>query len=141
MAKNLHPKNFNLSVFGSPISGFAEGTMITVRRNKDASMVKVGADGEAVIIGSADKSGEIEFVLMQTSSSNLVLSNSARLFESSNGALGRGIVQVKDIGGTTVINCQDAAIKKMPDAAFSDDIETRTWVLVCGDLDMLIGGN
>lgn len=141
MSKTYSPKNMNLSFNGHIVTGFAEGTMITVRHNTDSATVAVGGDGEATFIFSADESGEIEFVLNWSSSSNAVLSNFHNQMRASRGVLGRGPASVSDTAGTTVVSAPDAVIAKMPDASWGTDAETRTWILRTGNLNSVIGGN
>lgn len=50
-------------------------------------------------------------------------------------------VMIKDAAGTTVCKSMNARIKKYPDVEVGKDIGTREWVVECGHLDMLVGGN
>lgn len=141
MSKTYSPKNMNLSFNGHIITGFAESTMITVRQNTDSATVAVGGDGESTFIFSADESGEIEFVLQWSSSSNAVLSNFHNQMRVSRGVLGRGIATLSETGGTTVVSANDSVIARLPDSSWGTDAETRTWILRTGNLNATIGGN
>lgn len=50
-------------------------------------------------------------------------------------------VIVKDAGGTTVLKCMDARIKKYPDIDRGKDVAGIEWMILCGHLDMVVGGN
>lgn len=50
-------------------------------------------------------------------------------------------VMVKDAGGTTVVKSMDARIKKPVDLDRGKDVVGHEWVIQCGHLDMMVGGN
>lgn len=79
-----------LVVGGSLISGFADGTFVTVEREVDAMTKVVGADGEVSRTRSANYSGMLTATLKQTSDSNRILASYAMLDE----AGGSGVVDV-----------------------------------------------
>lgn len=139
--KQYNPKKVSISVRGFQITGFAEGTFVSIKKAQDRFKKKVGTDGEVVRSLVADESGEIEITLMHTSASNNILdaiSREDRLLQT-----GVFPVQIKDISGTTIFTCAQAWIQKDPDQEFGDDAGSRTWVLAFADNDAnsVIGGN
>ena len=50
-------------------------------------------------------------------------------------------VMIKDTTGTTVVKSMNARIKKWPELDIGKEVVAREWVVECGSLDLLIGGN
>lgn len=137
--KTYDPKSVSLIVGGVPISGFADGSFIRVRRNSDAFSLSMGADGEGTRVKSNDKSGQIEVELAQSSLSNQFLSNLALADELNNA----GIVAVllKDGSGSSLHGAEQMYVKKTPDSDYAKDATSRVWILETDNLQNYIGGN
>ena len=133
------PKNNVLTIDAVPMSGFADGTYITVTFDEDAFSKVVGADGEVSRAKSNNYSGSVVVTFMQTSMSNDVLSAIALLDKVSN--IGVVVVQLKEIGTKNFVMSADGWIRKMPDITYSKDIENREWTLDLANLSVFIGGN
>ena len=137
--KTYDPKEVALIVEGVQMSGFAEGSFITVSRNADAWSLQVGADGEGTRSKSNNKSGRIAFTLMQSSDSNVIMSALALRDEvTSSGAVP---VLLKDNSGDSLYMCETAWVVKFPDATFETDATGREWVLETDVLVPYEGGN
>ena len=52
-----------------------------------------------------------------------------------------GVLMMKDAGGATVIKCLNARIKKPADVKRGNELHDQTWELMCGNLEMAVGGN
>jgi len=139
MVKTYDPKQFSNILGGKVISGYADGTFIKISRNEQAFNLKVGVDGEGTRAKSNNRSGKIEFTLMQSSSSNDDLSAIAALDDNAN--LGAVPYSGRDGSGRTVASALTAWIQKIPDTEFAKEVATRTWVIETDDLSMFIGGN
>lgn len=137
--KVYDPKQISIIVGGKILSGFADGTFLKVERNEQAYTLKVGVDGEGARAKNNNKSGKFTFTLMQTSSSNDVLSAYASADELGNA--GAVPVLVKDHNGTSVATAATAWVQKLPDLEDAKEITMRTWVLETDELLMSIGGN
>jgi hypothetical protein len=137
--KTYDPKLNTLIVGGFPITGFADGSFIRVRRNNDMWSLTVGADGEGTRTKSNDKSGQIEIELSQSSLSNQFLSNLALADELENA----GVVPVlmKDGSGASIHAAEQMYVKKVPDAEYGKEATTRVWILETDNLQSYIGGN
>ena len=133
------PANVIISIGGFPMSGFADGTFVTVARDEDIFAKVTGADGEVSRAKSNNRSGSLSLTLQQTSMSNDILSAIALTDEVSNA--GVVPVLVKEIGTSTILMSGEGWVKKMPDAVFSKDVENREWVLDLATLNMFEGGN
>jgi len=139
MAKTYDPKDYSLIVGGHIVSGFADGTFMTAARNNDTWTQAVGADGEGARAKSNDKSGTVVLTLMQSSSSNSVLSGFHTADELNND--GQIPVLIKDNNGDTVIAAATAWVRKPSDVELSKEITNREWTIETDKLEMLVGGN
>ena len=137
--KVYDPKNVSVIVGGKILSGFADGTFIKAERNEQAYTLKVGVDGEGARAKNNNKSGKLTFTLMQTSSSNDVMSAYAAADELGNG--GAVPVLIKDHNGSSVVTALTAWVQKLPDLEDAKEISMRTWVMETDELIMFIGGN
>jgi hypothetical protein len=121
------------------MSGFADGTFVTVERTTDTFSKTTGTDGFTSRAKSNDKSGSIKLTFAQTSPSNDILQGFALADEISNA--GVVPVLVKDIGGRTVFVSAFGWIKKPPSVEFGKEISNREWDLDLADLQVFVGGN
>jgi hypothetical protein len=139
MMKTFDPKSISVIVGGKIITGFADGTFVKCERNEQAFTLKVGVDGEGARAKNNNKSGKYTFTLMQTSSSNDVLSAYALADELGNA--GAVPVFIKDHLGTSVATSLTAWVQKMPDLEEAKEVSMRTWILETDEMLLFIGGN
>lgn len=129
-----------VTIGGIIITGFADGDYIKAKRSSDLYTKYVGADGEVSRSKTADKSGEIEVILGQTSSSNDELSamfNLALL----GGVDGTFPIGVVDLSGRSVIAAANCWLRTAPEATFGVEISERSWMFDTASLSYQIGGN
>ena len=123
------PKQVTLQVGTKKISGFFDGTFITVALD-DNEIYKnhVGPYGEVSRTKSNNRLGTVTFTLKQTSPSNAVLDkikNNPATFP----------VQVKNnSGGKMIATAAEAWISTDPDNEFSDEESGIEWVVTCAEL-------
>jgi len=129
--KTYDPAAVAVSVGGVPISGFADGTFISVERDEDAFSKVVGADGITSRAKSNNRGGNITITLAQTSPSNDVLEALALLDENTN----TGIVPVlvKEGTGRAIHFSALAWVRKSATATYAKEIENREWILDMAD--------
>lgn len=141
MVKTYNPKEVILTVGPYIISGYADGSFITVERNEDAWSLQIGTDGEGTRSKSNNRSGTVTTRLMQSSDSNQVLSALALADEQS----GAGIVPIfiKDgsPGGTTLVIAESGWVRKLPSVEYDRTALGREWVLETDVLTINVGGN
>lgn len=137
--KTYSPVDVAVIYGGAIISGFADGTFITVSRDEDAFMKKVGADGEVARARNANRSGSVTLTLLQSSASNDVMAAFHAADSLSSGAALP--LLIKDNSGRTLVAADAAWVKKEPDITRSKEIETVEWVLDCGQIVSFIGGH
>lgn len=138
--RTYDPANVQVIVGGVPMSGFADGTFISIEHDEPAFTKTVGADGEVSRAKSNNKSATVTITLKQTSISNDILSGFGLADEASNG----GVVpfMLREIGnGTTLVFAESAWIEEWPDLGYSKNIENREWKLALAQCNRFIGGN
>lgn len=136
MLRSYSPKDVNVSFFGIAITGFAPDSFIRCRRNSDILMETVGSQGELSLTRNADKTGEVEIELMQTSESNLLLSGLMLAMEYSEGTgiIPVGEVIIQDPSGSALVLVSNAYIKKMPEIELGAEQTSRVWTFGCENL-------
>lgn len=137
--RTFDPAEVVLLVGGAPMSGFADGTFISVQRDEQMFNKVSGADGEVTRVKTNNRSGQLTITLAQSSVCNDILSGIAQADELSNS----GVVPVSmiDKTGTTVLFCSAAWVQQLPETPFSKEVENREWVIELGPFTMHIGGN
>lgn len=137
--KTYSPKDISIVVAGATISGYAEGTFCNIERSADAFTKVVGAGGEVTRTASADRSGTITITLLQTSSSNDILSSLQQADELS--LTGKFPVLIKDNFGNSLHEASTAWIMKVADAEYAAEMGSREWTIECSDLISFVGSN
>ena len=137
--KTYDPRQVIIIVAGNQMSGYADGSFVTVARNEDMFTLQVGTSGEGTRSKSNNRSGTITFQLMQSSDSNAVLQALANVDELSNA--GAVPVMVKDNSGDSLYIAETAWIRKIPDSEFSREAGPREWVLETDVLVPNVAGN
>jgi hypothetical protein len=122
---NYDPSKIVFIVGGVPITGFADGTFITIEPMTEGFTSMVGSDGEVARTISTDNRLKITCALMQTSNSNQVLSNLYLVDRLS----GRGVfaMLVEDLIGGTIMASGQSWIVKQATAKFGKTTESREW--------------
>lgn len=123
-----------------PLTGFADGTFVSVEQMTDGVTSQAGADGEVARAMSSDKRVRITVTLQQTSSSNDVLSAAYLADQTSGGAIPLPIA-ISDLRGSSLVFASSAWIVKMPTAEFGKEIANREWVFETASADFNVGGN
>lgn len=137
--REYNPAEVSVIVGSGIMSGFADGSFVTIAYNEDAWSLYMGTDGSATRAKSNNNSGKITIQLAQSSPSNAFLSALAIADRLSNA--GAVPVLIKDGNGdTTLFSAKAAWVVKMPDSEYARETGTREWVLETHDLNGQIGG-
>jgi hypothetical protein len=121
------------------ISGYSEDSIVNIEWTSPRYTLYTGADNTGTRIFNASNSATITVALQQTSASNDVLSS---LFNNDPRNIdGLFSVQVKDSSGRSIYFSDDAYIGTRPNAAFSNSMTHRDWVIQAFNLDGYAGGN
>jgi hypothetical protein len=110
-----------------PMSGFADGSFVTVEREDDAFKKVVGADGHTSRSKSSNKSGSMTITLNQTTDDT--------------SGLGVVPIAVRDASGRTLIASAFGWIKKVPKTEFGKELTNREWQFDLADVSIFTGGN
>ncbi len=74
MLATYSPKDVTVLFNGVPLTGWADGdAVITVERSEDAFSLLVGADGDAVALKNANRSGVATLQFLQSSRANAII--------------------------------------------------------------------
>jgi hypothetical protein len=135
---SFDPREVQLVVAGQTVTGYADGTFVTVSRANDTWAGASGADGEYARVRTVDLSGTIVVTLLMTSSSNNDFSTLMLADEKTGKAAFP--VTMKDTNGDTVVSGSVAWFTKPADVGFSKDVETREWTITVAHMEMFVGG-
>lgn len=122
------PKQVLVTFNGQPLSGYADGTMVSIETAEDLYALTVGADGKATRVRSQNLSGSITITLMQTSLSNDLLF-AAFQADQQTPAAGVSEFQLKDANGRDLVHAANAWVKKLPTLEYGKEQSNREWVL------------
>src|SRR4051794_21013704 len=114
------PDSVTIVFSGIILSGYDDGTFVTIERANDMWALKMGADGIGARAKSSDKSGTVVATLLATSPSNDRLSAMAIADELS--GAGVGPLLVRDGSGRSIASALSAWIVKIPQLEFSKEV-------------------
>lgn len=123
------------------ISGFFEGSTIDIEYNDDAFTIQVGADGEGTRSKSNNLSGKATLTLNQTSSSNAILMAYALADRATLSGIFPFNCKDNSPGGASFHTAQTMWVKKVPNAPYGVNSQSRVWVLETDTLLSFLGGN
>lgn len=133
-------KNLIIQWGVTTLQGFQDGDFFSLTFDNPAWNNQLGADGEFVRDASNDYRATITVTLMQHSTVNDLLSAQFALDLSTGGAVYS--MNVKDLGGRTIMLLPDVYLEKQADVTFGRDSGTREWVFKVPDASsILVGGN
>lgn len=139
MVYSYDPKAVCAIIGGAIAEGYSDGTFITVDRNEDSWMLKVGCDGIGTRAKSNNRSAKIVLTLHQSSKTNDVLSALAQADELAN--TGTVPFFLRDASGRTVITALTCWITRPAPAEFGKEVANRVWTLESDNVQIFDGGN
>ena len=139
LVRSYDPKRVIMTWGAITMSGYAEGTFITIASNGDSFEKQKGADGTIDRINKNVFDYMVTCTLKQTSMVNNLLSAAFELDKRTNAGI--NILTIKDLNGTSLFVAPQAWIKKDPDDEFSDTLGNRAWMFDTGISTKLTGGN
>lgn len=136
---NYDPAQVSVIFAGIPISGFADGTFVSIDQNEDSFALTIGSDGEGVRARSNNDSGRVTITLLQSSESNDLLSAA----HNADKGTGNGVAPllIKDNTGRTIIEANTAWIVRSPAQEFAREASSREWIIETNKLNQFVGGN
>jgi hypothetical protein len=139
--KVYDPDQVSVIAFGILIEGWADGEFITIENESEAFTDKIGTDGEVSRSKSNDDRATATIKLMQTSSSNALLTGVYQLDRALPNGAGVGSFMVRDRQGTSLYAAAEAWIQKVPDVSFDREATTREWKIRLAKVNHFTGGN
>jgi hypothetical protein len=133
------PKAVIVSFGGVIISGYADGSFITIARNGEVFTKRRGSDGSIDRTNKNANDFLVTLTLMQTSSTNSVLTEIMSTDINTNGGVLPLIIF--DLRGGLVFTAAQAWIQKDPDDEESDEAGNREWQIATGIAVKYTGGN
>jgi len=130
--KTYDPKKVIVVFGGVSITGYADGTFVSVAPATERFSKVVGADGEVARARSNDNTHEVTITLMQTSASNDDLADISGQDRDSNS--GVRSLTIKDISGKTLMFWPEAWIRQTPNVEFAKTAGERGWVFDTGQI-------
>lgn len=127
--------------FSHFVSGYTEGTFLSVTRTVPHAVLQNGADGANARVVRGVKNCDITLTLMATSESNDIFSQILALDEGSRDGTDTFSLTIKDNTGRTVMSSPQAFIGTNPDIDFGIEVSDRAWVLHAIHLTNHTGGN
>jgi len=136
---NYCPDDVNCLAFGIPLNGFADGTFITVTKDRMPYRTTETADGSVARLYSNSQTYTISLTLHRGSTSNDVLTKLWQLDELTQRA--KFPLFIKDLSGTDIFFSTNTWIEGIPSMVQSANFDTRTWVLRSSQAAINIGSN
>ena len=137
--RTYDPQQVVITVDGTAIGGYADGTFISIEREEESFSKVVGADGAAARSKATNRSARITLTLMQTSPSNEFLSMLLARDERNNS--GVFAVIVKDNSGSSRFFSATGWIAGLPTVEYGKEISNREWLIDVTDVDYNVAGN
>jgi hypothetical protein len=127
---------------GIPIeSGFGEGNVVTIEKQKDDFVIKEGADGTVVRSKTYSQLYMVKVIVLQTAAANALLSAIRQLDIISNNGAGIGPILIRDRQGLDVFSGTEAFIIGPPKTVtYAQMAGEREWTIAVGDGKQFVGG-
>jgi hypothetical protein len=134
-----NPKLVSFSFKDILCTGFADDSFISAERAEDGVTMEVGAGGSVVVTESNNRTGTVTLVLQAAAPENDLLMAVVRSRELIGRGVDAGSLFIKDLNGTTLVECDDARIQKIPKMERGKASGNVEWVFLCTELDISIG--
>lgn len=136
---NYLPDDVNCLAFGIPLSGFADGTFISITKDKVPYGTTETADGQIARLYTNSQTYTISLTFHRGSVSNDVLTKLWQLDEFTQRA--KFPLFIKDLSGTDLFFSTNTWIEGIPSMVESTNFDSRTWVLRSSQAGINIGSN
>jgi len=121
------------------VTGYIDGTFIRIIKDCKPFYKVRAMDGEIARMYFDDTGYRVELTLMQSSSSNNILSMLYNIDSTTH--MGKFPLFIKDGRGQTNFLAASAWVESIPDVDFGTEMSERKWVFGCSDVVFTIGGN
>lgn len=131
MLKTYDPKKILISLGSHVVTGYSDGTYVTIEANGDGITKKVGCDGEVVRSIDPDSTAKVTLTLLMQSPS-IAWAQKQHDYDKATGD-GTFPVLIKDLKGGLVFSASDAWITKPPNREFGKEAPEREIEIDCGE--------
>lgn len=121
------------------VTGYADGTFIEIRKEGRPFLKQRSMDGQTARIYDEDQNYRVYLTLMQSSSTNNILSMLYNVDLATR--MGKFPLIIKDGSGSTTFVSLTTWIEDIPNVRFADKLSEYTWTFGCSDAMISIGGN
>ena len=136
---NYCPEDINCLAFGIPLNGFAEGTFITISKDKVPYGTTETADGLTARLFTNSQTYTIQLTFHRGSTSNDVLTKLWQLDELTQKA--KFPLFIKDLSGTDLFFSTNTWIEAPSNMVQSSTFDSRTWILRSSQAVINVGSN
>lgn len=133
------PDEVNCLAFGIPLKGFADGTFISVTKDKMPYASIEMPDGTVSRIYTNSQTYTINLTFHRGSVSNDILTKLWQLDEFTQ--IAKFTLFIKDLSGTDLFFSTNTWIESLPSMVESTTFDTRTWTLKSSQAVINIGSN
>lgn len=136
---NYCPDDVNCLAYGIPLTGFSDGTFITITKDKVPFGTTETADGQVARLYTNSQTYTISLTFHRGSASNDILSKLWLLDELTQKA--KFPLFIKDLSGSDLFFSTNTWIEGIPSMIESANFDTRTWILRSSSAVMNVGSN
>ena len=136
---NYMPDEVNCLAFGIPINGFADGTFITISKDKVPYSTTETADGQVARLYTNSQTYTISLTLHCGSPSNDIMTKFWQLDEITQRF--KFPLLFKDLSGSDLFFSTNTWVEGVPNIIKSTSMDTRTWILRSSQAVINIGSN
>ena len=136
---NYIPDEVNCLAFGIPLNGFADGTFISVTKDKIPYGTTETADGSIARLYTNSQTYTIQLTFHRGSTSNDILTKLWQLDEFTQA--GKFPLFIRDLSGTDLFFSTNTWIEGIPSMVQSTTFDTRTWTLKSSQAVINVGSN
>lgn len=123
MVKTYDPKKVLISLGSHSVTGYSDGTFVSIEASGDGVSKKTGCDGEIVRSIDPDGSAKVKLTLLQTSPT-VAYCQKQYDKDRANGD-GTFPILVKDLKGGLLFSAQDAWVVKSPNREYGKESADR----------------
>jgi hypothetical protein len=131
MIKTYDPKKVLLSIGSHAVSGYSDGTFVSIEASGDGITKKTGCDGEIVRSLDPDASAKVTITVLQTSPT--VPWAQAQYDKDKANGEGTFPILVKDLKGGLIFAADAAWVIKPPNREFAKEATDRTIEIDTGE--------
>ena len=137
MEKVYDPNQLSVVFGGSPISGFAEDTMLEIEHEDQLFKFKSDVHGNVSRTKINKDLTKITLTLTRDSYSNNTLNSFVEMDRLTNG--GVFPIIIKDPNGVTMFACTHACVSSRPKISYGGDEKNREWTIQASGITQHIG--